>query len=204
MSDTKYNTSPTLINSLLNFPKFAQNIYQCLYPDDLTITQEEIKPISLTGVCNEGPHNDFGFFVQDKRMMLFVETQHVSPQNALLRSMLYLAAAYSDFCIENHLPVYKESPVSLPRPEVFLICTENNSDMPDTLQLFDSKDNSKPVSIKAKVLKHTGTGNVVDQYISFCQIRNQQEASCSEIEEAWSNTIQICSKEDILTQFLHS
>ena len=204
MSDTKYNTSPTLINSLLNFPKFAQNIYQCLYPSEPAITPDDIKPISLAGVYNEDPHNDFGFFVRDKRIMLFVETQHEPTQNALLRSMLYLAAAYSNFCIENHLPVYKEAPVSLPRPEVFLICTENNSDMPDTLQLFDSKDNSKPVSIKAKVLKHTGTGNVVDQYISFCQIRNQQEASCSEIEEAWSNTIQICSKEDILTQFLHS
>ena len=156
MSDTKYNTLQTPIDSLLNFPKFAQNIYQCLYPSEPAITPDDIKPISLAGVYNEDPHNDFGFFVRDKRIMLFVETQHEPPQNALLRSMLYLAAAYSNFCIENHLPVYKEAPVSLPRPEVFLICTENNSEMPDTLQLFDSKDNSKPVSIKAKVLKHTG------------------------------------------------
>ena len=61
MSDTKYNTSPTLINSLLNFPKFAQNIYQCLYPSEPAITPDDIKPISLAGVYNEDPHNDFWF-----------------------------------------------------------------------------------------------------------------------------------------------
>ena len=58
--------------------------------------------------------------------------------------------------------------------------------------------------IEIKVLKNTGAGNIVDQYIRFCEISDEQRKQYGYTMKAVEETLRICCEENILMPVLAS
>ncbi len=54
------------------------------------------------------------------------------------------------------------------------------------------------------VLQYKGTNSIIDQYISFCKIANEQRKKYGYTVKAVEETIRICIEQNILASFLRS
>ena len=58
--------------------------------------------------------------------------------------------------------------------------------------------------VEIKVLRNLGSGNIVDQYIRFCEISDAQRTQYGYTMKAAEETLRICVEENILMPFLAS
>lgn len=118
--------------------------------------------------------------------------------------LLYLAATYKEYVEEQKLDLYGSKPVSIPRPELYMVYTGAPRQLPEILRLSDMYDGPGGAEIEIKVLKDTGAGNIVDQYIRFCEISDEQRKQYGYTMKAVEETLRICCEENILMPFLAS
>lgn len=147
--------------------------------------------------------NDLGFQVRDK-LILLIEAQTKFSINIVLRMLLYLAATYKEYVDEHKLDLYGSKPVSIPRPELYMIYTGEPRQLPEVLHLSDMYDGPGGAELEVKVLRDTGTGSIVDQYIRFCEISDKQRKQYGYTMKAVEETLRICGEENILMPFLAS
>ncbi len=137
-------------------------------------------------------------------MILLVEAQSKFSVNIALRMLLYLAATYKEYVEEQKLDLYGSKPVSIPRPELYMVYTGAPRQLPEILRLSDMYNGSGGAEIEIKVLKNTSAGNIVDQYIRFCEISDEQRKQYGYTMKAVEETLRICCEDNILMPFLAS
>ena len=137
-------------------------------------------------------------------MILLVEAQSKFSINIALRMLLYLAATYKEYVEEHKLDLYGSKPVSIPRPELYMVYTGAPRQLPEILRLSDMYDGLGGAEVEIKVLRNTGAGNIVDQYIRFCEISDEQRKQYGYTMKAVEETLRICCDENILMPFLAS
>ena len=94
--------------------------------------------------------------------------------------------------------------VAIPRPELYMIYAGTPRQLPEVLRLSDMYDGPGSAEIEIKVLRNMGAGNIVDQYIRFCEISNAQRKQHGYTMKAAEETLRICVEENILMPFLVS
>lgn len=135
---------------------------------------------------------------------MLVEAQSKFSVNIALRMLLYLAATYKEYVEEQKLDLYGSKPVSIPRPELYMVYTGAPRQLPEILRLSDMYNGSGGAEIEIKVLKNTSAGNIVDQYIRFCEISDEQRKQYGYTMKAVEETLRICCEDNILMPFLAS
>jgi hypothetical protein len=60
------------------------------------------------------------------------------------------------------------------------------------------------VEIKAKVIYQRNTNDIIDQYIIFCKVFDEQRKKYGYTKTAISNTINICKDRNVLKEYLES
>ena len=135
---------------------------------------------------------------------MLVEAQSKFSVNIALRMLLYLAATYKEYVEEQKLDLYGSKLVSIPRPELYMVYTGAPRQLPEILRLSDMYNGSGGAEIEIKVLKNTGAGNIVDQYIRFCEISDEQRKQYGYTMKAVEETLRICCEDNILMPFLAS
>lgn len=109
--------------------------------------------------------------------------------------LLYLAATYKEYVEEQKLDLYGSKPVSIPRPELYMVYTGAPRQLPEILRLSDMYNGSGGAEIEIKVLKNTSAGNIVDQYIRFCEISDEQRKQYGYTMKAVEETLRICCED---------
>lgn len=74
----------------------------------------------------------------------------------------------------------------------------------EIMRLSDMYDGPGSAEIEIKVLRNMGEGNIVDQYIRFCEISDAQRKRYGYTMKAAEETLRICGEENILMPFLAS
>ncbi len=94
----------------------------------------------------------------------------------------------------------------MPKPELYVIYTGNKGRKPDTISLsqefFDGADID--IEIKAKVIYESDKDNIINEYIVFCKVFNEQIKVHGMTKQAVTETIRICKDRNILKQYLSS
>ena len=72
------------------------------------------------------------------------------------------------------------------------------------MRLSDMYDGPGGAEIEIEVLRDMGEGNIVDQYIRFCEISDAQRKQYGYTMKAVEETLRICAEENILMPFLAS
>jgi len=94
----------------------------------------------------------------------------------------------------------------MPKPELYIIYTGNKGRKSDTLALskefFDGADID--IEVRAKVIYESDTEDIINQYIIFCKIFDEQRKLYGMTENAVKETIRICEDRNILKEYLMS
>ncbi|WP_287826956.1 hypothetical protein [Oscillibacter sp.] len=203
MADMKYTAKDSVFSFIFRQPENTRRLYLTLHPEDVDVTEADCKLVTLEHILTNGMTNDLGFQVRDK-LILLVEAQSKFSINIALRMLLYLAATYKEYVEEQKLDLYGSKPVSIPRPELYMVYTGAPRQLPEILRLSDMYDGPGGAEIEITVLKDTGAGNIVDQYIRFCEISDEQRKQYGYTMKAVEETLRICCEENILMPFLAS
>ena len=135
-------------------------------------------------------------------MILLIEAQSTFSVNIVLRILLYLAATYKEYAEEQKLNLYGTEPVTIPRPELYVVYTGDREDVPETLLLSDLYGGSGDAEVRVKVLRGTGNGDIVDQYVRFCKIADEERKRHGRSGKAIEETLRRCIEENVLAPFL--
>ena len=133
-------------------------------------------PITRADIKLSEGYNDFGIMVGNNRLLLLLEAQSSWTVNILIRILLYLAQSYHEYFERTSQSLYKSKKVKMPKPELYVIYTGNKGRKPDTISLsqefFDGADID--IEIKAKVIYESDKDNIINEYIVFCKVFNEQ------------------------------
>ena len=204
MAEPKRTIKDSIFTFLFGEPEYTMELYQTLHPEDTTVKDSDVKLVTLQNVLANGLYNDLGFQVRDK-LILLVEAQSTFSENIPLRMLLYLAATYNKDYVEEHkLSLYREKKVSIPRPELYVVYTGDKKHVPDELKLSSLFEGDGSVELSVKVLRDDGKGSIVDQYIAFSKIVDEQVKLHGRTDTALYETLRICRERKILKPFLDS
>lgn len=203
MPEMRRAVKDSVFTYLFKQPEYTRQLYLALHPEDQDVTEQDCKLVTLENILSTGLYNDLGIQVRDK-LLLLVEAQSTFSANLALRMLLYLAATYKEYVEEHKLDLYAGKAVSIPRPELYVVYTGEQIDVPDTLLLSDLYDGAGSAEIQVKVLRDGGTGDILAQYVRFCKIADSQRKLYGSTQKAIDETIKRCIDEDVLTPFLAS
>ncbi|MCM1183242.1 MAG: hypothetical protein NC337_07710 [Roseburia sp.] len=187
-------------------------LYKTLHPEDTDATEDALDIVTIDNVLTDNLYNDLGIMVGDNRLLLLLEAQSSWTVNILIRILLYLAQSYHEYFERTSQSLYKSTKVKMPKPELYIIYTGNRGRKPDTILLskefFDGADID--IEVRAKVIyesdttESAGSGDIINQYIIFCKVFDEQRKLYGMTEQAVKETIRICKDRNILKEYLIS
>ncbi len=179
-------------------------LYKALHPEDTDVTENTLDIVTIDNVLTDNLYNDLGIMVGNNRLLLLLEAQSSWTVNILIRILLYLAQSYHEYFERTSQSLYKSKKVKMPKPELYVIYTGNKGRKPDTISLsqefFDGADID--IEIKAKVIYESDKDNIINEYIVFCKVFNEQIKEYGMTKQAVTETIRICKDRNILKQYL--
>ena len=203
MAEMKRNIKDSVFTYLFSQPEYTKQLYLTLHPEDKDVSESDLKIVTLENVLSTGQYNDLGIQVRDK-LILLVEAQSTFSSNIVLRLLMYLAATLKEYVEENKLSLYAPKKVSIPCPELYMVYSGDQVLVPEILHLSDLYDGEGSVEVNVKVLRDDGSGDILDQYLDFCEVCNEQVKLYGRTQKAIDETIRICMEQGILTPFLGS
>ena len=182
---------------------YLLKLYQTLHPEDKEATEESLTDVTIENVLTDNLYNDLGFIVHNK-LMILVEAQSTWTMNILIRILLYLAQSYHEYFQRTRQDYYKSRKVKMPKPELYVIFTGNKGQKPDKILLseefFDGADID--IEVKAKVIYESDTDDIINQYIIFCKVFNEQTRQHGMTRKAVMETIRVCRDQNVLRDYL--
>ena len=182
---------------------YLLRLYKTLHPEDTTATEDSLTDVTITNVLTDNLYNDLGFIANNK-LMILVEAQSTWTVNILVRVLLYLAQSYHEYFRRTSQDYYKSRKVRMPKPELYVIFTGNKGRKPNRLLLSEEffKGADIDIEVKAKVIYESDTDDIINQYIIFCKVFNEQTKQHGMTRKAVTETIRICKDRNVLREYL--
>ena len=204
---TRYMAKRTAKNSvfldLFQNKSYLLKLYKTLHPEDITATEDSLTDVTIENVLTDNLYNDLGFIVNNK-LMILIEAQSTWTMNILVRVLLYLAQSYHEYFQSTSQNYYKSKKVKMPKPELYVIFTGNKGRKPDRISLskefFDGADID--IEVKANIIYESDANDIINQYIIFCKIFNEQTKKHGMTQMAVTKTIRICKDRNVLREYL--
>ena len=203
MAEMKRMVKDSVFTYLFRQPEYARQLYLAIHPEDTDVKEADLKLVTLENVLTTGFYNDLGMQVRG-RLILLLEAQSTFSVNIALRMLLYLAGTYKEYVEEHKLDLYGTRAVSIPRPELYVVYTGKRKDVPGSLRLSDLYEGAGSADLTVKVLRGGAAGDILDQYVRFCRIADEQREKHGLTQKAVDETIRICIEENALAPFLAS
>jgi hypothetical protein len=219
----KRTTKNSVFIDLFQDKKNLLKLYRVLHPEDTKSTEEDLEIVTLENVLTDNLYNDLGF-VANGKLLILVEAQSTWTENILIRALLYLAQSYKEYFQTTKQDLYKSGKVTMPKPEIYVIYTGDRGNRPDVISLSEEFFGGEElnIEIKAKVIYEEDTldkgdisgeterhatkeeSNIINQYIIFCKVFDDQRRLYGLTEKTVKETIRICKDRNILREYLES
>ena len=178
-------------------------LYKTLHPEDTTATEDSLTDVTIENVLTDNLYNDLGFIVNNK-LMILIEAQSTWTMNILVRVLLYMAQSYHEYFQRTSQNYYKSKKVKMPKPELYVIFTGNKGRKPDKVflsrEFFQGEEID--IEVKAKVIYEGNTDDIINQYIVFCKVFDEQTKQHGMKQKAIMETIRICKDRNVLREYL--
>ena len=187
----------------------AIKLYKRFHPEDKTVTEADCEILTLQTVLVNGIHNDFALQVRDK-LMIFMEAQSTYSPSIAMRIALYYFETMMRYIDKHGISIYDD--YKIPVPEFYMVYVGPKRKLPDMVYLsdmFEENDAVHPdvngfIDLGVKVVRKSGKGDILDQYIRFCEITYEMREKYGDTKKAIEATIEKCLQEGILVEFLTS
>ena len=186
-------------------------LYKALHPEDTNAAEEQLTYVTIENILINGLYNDLGFMVGN-RLVILIEAQSTWSVNIIIRVLLYLAQTYHDYLAQTKQPLYTSKQVQIPEPELYVIYTGDRQERPVEISLskefFDGRECAVDVKVKmiydGAVSEETGEGDIINQYVIFTKVCNEQVKLYGRTKKAILETIRICKDRNVLKEYLES
>ena len=182
---------------------YLLRLYKTLHPEDTTATEDSLTDVTIENVLTDNLYNDLGFIVNNK-LMILIEAQSTWTMNILIRILLYLAQSYHEYFQRTNQNYYKSKKVKMPKPELYVIFTGNKGEKPDKISLSKEffEGANIDIEVRAKVIYESDNDDIINQYIIFCKVFNEQTRQHGMTRTAVTETIRICKNRNVLKEYL--
>ena len=199
----KHTAKDSLFTDLFQIPKYLLQLYQALHPEDQDVTEKHIKNVTIKNVLLDQSYNDLGFQIGE-RLVVLVESQSSWTVNILARCLLYLAQTYQEYIERTKQSVYGSKKVELPKPELYVIYTGKRKTRPEYLSLSEEffGGSESAIEVRVKMIYDGREGDIINQYVTFTRIYNEQIREHGRSREAVLETIRICKDLNVLSEYL--
>ena len=199
----KRTAKDTVFTSLFRDKEYLLQLYQALHPEDRKTKQEDLTIVTLENIIASGIYNDLGFWLNDKLIFL-IEAQSTWTMNILVRAFMYLAKSYQDYIYGTTQNIYGSKKVILPKPEIYVIYTGSRKTRPDSISFAEEFFPGEEccLDVKINMIYDGKKGDIINQYVTFTKIFNEQVKKYGLVEEAVRETIRICRDRNILKKYL--
>ena len=199
----KWTAKDSVFIDLFRIKKNLLKLYQTLHPEDTEVTEDSLKDVTIKNILTDNLYNDLGFMVGN-RLLILVEAQSTWTMNILVRVLLYLAQSYHEYFLNTGQNYYKSKKVEMPKPEIYVIFTGERVNKPEKISLSEEFFAGEDIDleIKAKIIYESDSDDIINQYIIFCKVFNEQVRQHGMTSEAVEETIRICRDRNILREYL--
>ncbi len=201
----KRSAKNSVFLDLFQDKSYLLKLYKTLHPEDNEVTEDALTDITIENVLTDNLYNDLGFIVNNRLMML-IEAQSTWTVNILIRMLLYLAESYHEYFERTCQNLYKSKKVKMPKPELYVIYTGTRANRPDMISLAQEffEDEEISIDVKARVIYENNNDDIINQYIVFCKIYDEQIKQYGLTKQAVTETIRICKDRNVLGEYLSS
>ena len=202
-SRARRNAKDSVFVDLFAKPEYLLQLYRALHPEDTETEADDLTIVTLEQLLLAGRYNDLGFLAGN-RLMILVEAQSSWSENISIRFLLYIADTYNRYIRNNGINLYGKTKAVIPVPELYVIYTGDKENCPAEISLcrdiFGTEQGS--VEIRARVIRDSRQGDILQQYIAFTRIFDGQVREHGRTRRAVEETIRICREQDVLSDYL--
>ena len=203
----KRTIKDSVFSALFNEEKYLRQLCRVLKPD---VSEEELDTISNVTIQNvlvNGLYNDLAMLVGGVSLFLFFcEAQSVWSDNIAYRQLEYYVEWTHKYVVENKYNLYGKKAVRLPVPRFYVVYTGKDEHPENEITLRNTNFGGieGAVDVKVTVLHMSEDNNILDQYIKFAHVSDEQVREKGRTKEAIEAIIKICIENDILKEFLET
>jgi len=199
----KRTIKDSVFTDLFQNKKYLLQLYKSLHPED-DVTEDDLNDITIKNVLTDNIYNDLGFTVVDKLMILVEAQSSVWTVNIIVRALMYLVQTWHDYFERTKQNLYKSKKVQMPMPEIYVIFTGERKTRPSEISLsqefFDGKECG--IDVRVKMIYDGKEGDIINQYVLFTKICNEQMKEHGRTRKAVMEAIRICKDRDVLREYL--
>lgn len=203
----KRTIKDSVFTNLFQEKKYLTQLYHALHPEDAEITEKELTDVTIKNVLTDNVYNDLGFMVGN-RLMILIEAQATWTVNIIVRALLYLAQSYHDYFAKTKQNLYSSTKVRMPKPELYVIYTGDRKSKPTEVSLSEEffAGEETCLDVKIKMIYDGKRGDIINQYVTFTKICDEQIAKHGRTRKAiWEAiAIRICKDRNVLKEYLES
>ena len=200
----KRTIKDSVFADLFQDKKYLLQLYKALHPEDTDVTEDDLNDITIKNVLTDNIYNDLGFTVGDKLMILVEAQSSVWTVNIIVRALMYLVQTWHDYFERTKQNLYKSKKVQMPMPEIYVIFTGERKTRPSEISLsqefFDGRDCG--IDVRVKMIYDGKEGDIINQYVLFTKICNEQMKEHGRTRKAVMEAIRICKNRDVLREYL--
>ena len=199
----KRTVKDSVFTDLFQNKKYLLQLYKALHPED-HVTEDDLTDVTIKNVLTDNIYNDLGFVVED-RLMIFVEAQSsVWTVNIIVRALMYLVQTWHDYFERTKQNLYKSKKVQMPIPEIYVIFTGERKTRPSEISLSQEFFAGKEcgIDVKVKMIYDGKEGDIINQYVLFTKICNEQMKKHGRTRKAVTEAIRLCKDRDVLREYL--
>lgn len=201
----KFTIKDSVFTDLFQDKKYLLQLYKSLHPEDTDITEDKLTDITIKNVLTDNIYNDLGFVVEN-RLVILVEAQSTWTVNIIIRALMYMVQTCHDYFIRTKQNLYKSKKVKMPVPEIYVVYTGDRKTRPSEISLakefFEGKDSY--IDVKVKMIYDGRDGDIINQYVIFTKVCNEQMALHGRSQKAILEAIHICKDRNVLREYLIS
>ena len=200
--------------------EYILKLFHSIHMDVEDITEDDITVVTIENVLTIKPYNDFGVLLNRKKrkLLIMAEAQSQWSINVIFRIWEYVIDTLMNYFINNGYDLYSTPKLPMPDVETYIIYTgksipkilssgelETDEYGQQILSLnreFFNSEKGKP-ELTAKVLNFRNSSGIIEEYIRFSQVFDEQRLIYKEDpENALKEIFRICREEGILNDYL--
>ena len=202
----KWTIKDSVFTDLFQDKKYLLQLYKALHPEDTDVTEDDLNDITIKNVLTDNIYNDLGFTVGDRLMILVEAQSSVWTVNIIVRALMYLVQTWHDYFERTKQNLYKSKKVRMPMPEIYVIFTGERKTRPSEISLSQEFFNGKDcgIDVKVKMIYDGKEGDIINQYVIFTKVCNEQMKKYGRTRKAVMEAIRICKDRNVLREYLSS
>ncbi len=192
--------------NLFTRKEYELELYKELFPEDTTITADDLELVTLDNVLTFHPSNDLGLLARGKLIVL-AEAQSTWSVNIIFRLADYYYDSAMSYLVMRKADLYSSVKIDIPDVEAFVIFTGRKKIDKDVISLnqeFFGGNPEKP-EFKARIIQGEYKGGIIEEYMGFCRIWDEHVLTAKTPEqkqEAVAITIDLCIEKGYLAEYL--